>query len=398
MWRLGGSLAIDTRALNLSVNMKYIVALLSVLSLCFAFALPAGAQAPISITVLEPEQPRIEPRQERYALVRPSTGEVLCLGDTIEELRTNRWSCYYVRQKDLWGVIAPDGVWNVPCISTQRPDWGRLGDEQEIYWYVYKDGRTGIYGLVPQGGRSEWKEIVPVEMNQIRPWDIGRQFYFWIRTRRYTYDGRGLVLSGLYDSWGREIFPTTYSRIELLGREELLIDDGVRVWSYRVDDVLEGRTASGYAQEYRQLFKQDGMGLWALTMSGVLKMESYKWGTAHRYELTDIDSCQIYHDGLFMVSSRGKQGLMRLRQGELSSLIPPMYDELRPRLNTDRTLVRQGDRWGVVDTLNHSLVPIEYDEPPREYRYDRDVYVLRQGDRELYYNLRDKCFVIPQEE
>ncbi len=379
--------------------MKYIVALLGALSLCFSSVLPAGAQDSIAIAGLETEQPRIEPREGHYALVLPSTGQVLCLGDTIAILNTNRWSRYYVRQQGLWGVIAPDGTWEVPCISTERPDWEKMGEFSDIYWWVTKGSRKGLYGNVLREGRYMWEEIVPIEMDRIMPWDVGRQFYGWFRTQRYGIDGARMHLfSGLYDSRGKEIFPTIYQQIELLGREELLIDDGKQVLSYRVDDVVEGKISREHAQEYRQLFKQDGMGLWALTMSGVLKMEAYKWGTAHRYELTDIDSCQVYYDGLFMISSGGKQGLMRLRRGELSTLIPSIYDELRPRPYTERVQVRQGNTWGEVDTLNRIIVPIEYDEPPRAYRYDRDVYVLRRGGRELYYNLRDKSFVTPPEE
>lgn len=365
------------------------------LVLWFVSGFTLSAQDTILVGVAEVEEPRVEPRKGGYALVVPSTGEVLCLGDTIAILNTNRWSRYYVRQQGLWGVMAPDGTWEVPCISTERPDWEKMGEFSDIYWWVSKGSRKGLYGNVLRGERYVWEEIVPIEMDRIKPWDVGRQFYYWLRTQRYGIDGEMVhLLSGLYDSRGKEIFPTIYRQIELLGRDELLIDDGKQILSYQVDDVVEGKISREYAQQYRQLLYRSGSGLWALTMDGVLKMESYRLGKPFRYELTGVDSCQLQYDGIFTLFAGGKQGLMRLSSGELTTLVPPIYDEVRPRTYTDQVCVRKGQAWGLVDTQHRIIIPIEYDEPPQIDGSNRDLYVLMRQGEVLYYSLPDNQLVL----
>lgn len=85
----------------------------------------------------------------------------------------------------------------------------------------------------------------------------------------------------------------------------------------------------------------------------------------------------------------GKWGVLRK---DLTTLIEPIYDDLtfegiEPGFNC---LVRKNNRWGIVDSLNQTIVPIKYD---KIQFLNSQMAFLEKGDKKYLFYVADRSIV-----
>lgn len=340
----------------------------------------------------------IEPYHEGgCALLRPSSREPLCSGDTIvasvyySDGQPKR-HLYYVQQRGLWGVIDASGHWDVPCVSDQRPFFISANIGNGGFWLVFRGRKRGAYrfGADPDDVRGDGAvtPLVPIEMDKVR--------LYWMVDKRYMLDVWKDGLQGLYSQSGKEIFPPKYKRIETLDNpmalqytDEILLDDGERILVYPISEVMDTPPVERGANVYRQVDRLDHIILY-ITASGDLHVRSFK----ERHTFGRVDSASLHPQGAILISQSGRQRVVLVQGKSVRSLIPAQYDELRfvdsplPRL-----YARRGKYWGVLYLFSHEVaVPLESEVPP-EPQDDPKKYRVVRGGKELYYDEEQQLYI-----
>lgn len=377
-------------------NICKVCAALALVGLGIGLDLPT--QTSSSSSVAPRDSLLIEPyRGGGYALLRPSSKEPLCVGDTIvasvyySEGQPKRY-LYHVQQRGLWGVIDASGHWDVPCVSDQRPFFISANIGEGGCWLVFRERKRGAYrfGAAPEskGRDSAVAPLVPIEMDKVR--------LYWMVDKRYMLDVWKDGLQGLYSQSGKEIFPPKYKRIEALDNpmalqytDEILLDDGKRILVYPISEVMDATPVEREANVYRQVDRLDHLILY-ITSLGDLHVRSFK----ERHTFGRVDSASLHPQGAILISQSGRQRVVLVQGKSVRTLIPAQYDELRfvdsplPRL-----YARKGKYWGVLYLFSHEVaVPLESEVPPEPQDNPKKYRVVRGGE-ELYYDEEQQLYI-----
>lgn len=306
-------------------------AVLIVCALC-CFCPELLAQVLLPPVVADPEEVdtlAIVPREGKYALVRPSKGEVIALGDTILQKtirlrRTHEGVNYFIRQGKLWGVISESGVWEVPCVSPELPSCIPVGLTFQYYWLVRHDYKYGVYNTEFGYDKETLnfvrkpRLVVPMEMNEVVAWSLQEDSYL-LKVRKGEY-------YGLYSYDGVELLPPLYKEVTWLTHDELLLDDGQTIRLYNLKEVLTLGVATARSKEYKQVKGSERNTLLYLQKSGQLDIKKL---TGFHKTLQGIDSIGNVASGDFVVYSQGKAALISVdRLDSMKVLIPYRYQDL----------------------------------------------------------------------
>lgn len=279
---------------------------------------------------------------DRYGFKRDD-GTVIAPNIYLHVAQFENGYCRVWLEDTLCGLIDAEGEVVVPCLydNVNHPSCGRvLVAKNGLYGFSDLHGNLVIPPTFPQANdftenRAAVMVVIDSFFYQCTYIDtLGNTLFQPVYEAAFPFSSGYAPIKqyerwGLIDTLGREALPTVHEQITLPEQGILFAGD-----------------------EY-------GMALFKCTPSGVKRM------TAPVYFPVTSPA-----DNRVGVTRNGKQGFLDLDGHEV---IPCIYDEIGA-FHLGRTLVRNEDSYGIIDTLGNIVLPIEYS------------YKTSKGQKYVYYD------------
>lgn len=267
----------------------------------------------------------------------------------------------------LAGLIDSTGREIIPCIyhGVDHPSSGRI--------LVAKEGFFGYADL--QGNI-----VIPIQFRDASP---------FIQNRAAV----GIIVDSFFlfytfiDTLGHQLFPPVYqnARPFIDGFATVRLYDRWGIIDTLGNEVIPNVYEAITLPDHGTLFAGDSLNLALFNLNS--QSPSLPLTKPVYYPVTHVA------DGRIGVSRNGKEGFLDLQGNEV---IPCEYDEIG-LFRQGRAFVRKGDLCGIIDTLGHIILPLEYhDRTPKgmKYVYYDSLALVEQNGRLGFVDL-DGRFVVP---